>query len=575
MAMNKRTRAATESIAFLGAVAGILVLLNVLGVFFFGRIDVTKNKLFSLSDGSKRAVAGLEDNLEVTAYFTKDLPPPFNATERYVRDLLEEYAAASKGKLKLRFVNPAESEELAKQAEAEGVQRVAHQKIENDAVQVVEGYRGIVFNYLGERRAIAAVSGTEGLEYDITQTLRELAGEKTKIGVLTGHEGATLAQGLTALKQLLPTYDMVEVSAANSIDKALQALLVVAPETPLTDDELRNIDAYVMNGGSLGVFGGSLKVKQEQAELTATPVESGLNRLLEKWGVKLGNHVVADAQCGQAPLRTQFGIQLPVAFPPVPVIAFDDEQSKHPASYKLDQVYLPFGAELKETGELKADKDAKVTVLARTTKNSWLLGGESIDLKPRHPREWVLGQDRGPFPVAIAVEGKLPSAFRAEAVSSAEGAAPQGPRGPERAAVPVHVLVVGSSGFLRDEFLPPPGRSGEREINSTIAFGLNAIDWLAQEDALIAVRAKSVEDPLIEVPATVKEAEAEIKDAAKQGDESGAQAALDKRKSALDNWDQAKGRYKLLNVALMPLLLLGFGLLRWQSRKKKRKNIAL
>jgi gliding-associated putative ABC transporter substrate-binding component GldG len=575
MAMNKRTRAATESIAFLGAVAGILVLCNVLGVFFFGRLDVTQNKLFSLSDGSKRVVQNLEDNLEVTAYFTKDLPPPFNATERYVRDLLEEYATASNGKFKLRFVNPAESEELQKQAEAEGVQRVAHQKIENDAVQVVEGYRGIVFNYLGERRAIPAVSGTEGLEYDITQTLKELAGEKIKIGVLGGHEGPTLAQGLTVLKQLLPTYDVVETSAASPIDKTLQALLVVAPENPLSEDELRNIDAFVMNGGSLGVFGGTLKVKQEQAELTATPVDTGLNRLLEKWGVRIGKEVLADAQCGQAPFQTPMGIQIPVAFPPVPIISFDDEQSKHPAAYRLNQVFLPFGAPLQETGELKADKDVKLTVLARTTKNSWLLTGESIDLKPRHPREWVIGEQRGPFPMAIAIEGKLPSAFRAEAVSSAEGAAPQGPRGPERATKPVHVLVVGSSGFVRDEFLPPPDRAGQRDINSSVAFGLNAVDWLAQEDALIAIRAKSVEDPVIEVPQTVKEAETEVKDAAKQGDEAGAQAALDKRKVALEDWDQKKARYKLFNVIFMPALLVAFGLVRWQLRKKKRKNLSV
>lgn len=575
MAMNKRTRAATESIAFLGAVAGILILLNVLGVFFFGRVDVTRNQLFSLSEGSQRMVSGLEDKLEITAYFTQNLPPPFNATERYVRDLLEEYQAASKGKVKLRFVNPGESEELQQEAEADGVQRVAHQKIENDAVQVVEGYRGIVFSYLGERRAIPAVSGTEGLEYDVTQTIRELAGEKTKIGVLTGHEGPTLAQGLTVLKQLLPTYELVEVSAQSAIDKDLRALLVVAPETALSDDELRNLDAFVMNGGSLGVFGGSLNVKQDQAELTAKAVDTGLNRLLEKWGVRLDNQVVADARCGQAPLRTRLGIQLPVAFPPVPIITFDEEQAKHPVTYRLNQVFMPFGASLTQTGALKDDKEVKRTVLGLTSKNSWLIEGDNVDLKPRDPREWVMGPQRGPFPVAIALEGKLPSAFAAEAVSSADGSAPAGPRGPERAVKPVHVLVVGASGFVRDEFLPPPGSSGQRDINSSVAFGLNAIDWLAQEDALIAIRAKSVEDPMIEVPATLKEAETEIQDAAKQGDQAGAQAALDKRKVALEDWDAKKARYKLFNIALMPLLLLGFGLIRWQYRKKKRANISL
>lgn len=574
MAISKRTRAASESLAFLGVIAGILVALNVLGMFFFGRADVTDKRLFSLSDGSKRAVTNLEDQLEITAYFTKDLPPPFNATERYVRDLLDEYQAASKGKLKVRFINP-DTDEVRNTAETEGAQRVAHQKIENDAVQVVEGYRGLVFKYLGERRAIPAISGTEGLEYTITQMIKELVGDKVKIGVLTGHEGPTLAQGLTIIKQMLPTYELVEVNAASEINANLKALLVVAPETALTDDELRNIDAYVMKGGSLGVFGGSLKVKQEQADLTATPIDTGLNRLLEKWGVKLGNSVVADAQCGQAPLRTQLGIQIPVAFPPVPIIAFDEEQAKHPATYRLDQAFLPFGPALTLTDSLKGEKDIKVTVLGRTTKNSWLISGDNIDLKPRSPREWVISDQRGPFPVAVAVEGKLPSAFRAEAVSSAEGGAGAGPKGPERAEKVVHIFVVGSSGFLRDEFLPPPERAREGELTSSVALGLNAIDWLAQEDALIAIRAKNVEDPLIEVPATVKQAEEEARAAAKEGDQGGTSAALQKRKEAVEDWDAMKARYRLLNITLMPLLLIAFGLIRWQLRKQKRANIKL
>jgi gliding-associated putative ABC transporter substrate-binding component GldG len=573
MAMNKRTKRATESLLFLGVSAAIIVLLNLLGLFFFGRVDVTTNKLFSLSEGSKRAVQKLDDQLEITAYFTKDLPPPFNATERYVRDILDEYQAAAKGKLKVTFVNP-EDDDTRQEAEAAGVQKVAHQKIDNDAVSVVEGYRGITFSYLGETKALGAIQGTEGLEYDITEMIRLLAGEKTKIGVLSGHEGPTLAQGLKTFSGFLPTYDIVEVSAAQPIDQKLKALLIVAPESALSDDELRNIDAFVMNGGNLGVFGGAIKIKQDQAELSGTPVETGLNRLLEKWGVKLRSEIVADTRCGQAPYRTPFGISIPVAFPPVPVIDFDDKQSEHPVAYRLQQVFMPFIDPLQETGALKSEKDVQLTVIARSSKDSWTLKGETIDLKPRDPRQWSRSGDRGPFPLAIAIEGKLPSAFRAEALSSSDGAAPQGPRGPAVAQKPVHVFIAGSSGFIRDEFLPAP-QGGQAEMNPSVAFGLNAVDWLSQEDALIAVRAKSVEEPLIEVPATVKEAEAEATTAAKAGDETGTEAALEKRKGALQDWDAKKARVKLLNITLMPLLLLLFGVIRWQVRKQKRQKIAL
>ena len=572
MAMNKRTKKASESIAFLAIGFAIVVVLNALGIFFFGRIDATEQRLFSLSSGSERVVQGLEDNLEITAYFTEDLPPPFNATERYVRDLLDEYKSASGGKVSVRFVNP-KTDEVREQAESEGVKRVAHQKIENDAVQVVEGYRGIVFRYLGDRRAIAAVNGTQGLEYEITQTLRQLTGEKTKLGVLTGHDGPTQAEGLKVLKHFLPTYDIVDVDAKQPISPDLKALLVIAPETALTDDELRNIDAFVMTGHGLGVFGGSLKVNQEANDLSAAPIDTGLNRLLEKWGVKQLDDVVADAKCGQAPLRTPLGISIPVAFPPVPVVSFTEQQAEHPVAFRLQQVFLPFGSALKLTDALKGEKDVTQTVIASTTKNSWLIDGDKIDLKPRDPRTWSMSKDRGPFPVAVAIEGKLPSAFREEALSSSSDATAGGPRGPEVAEKPVHVMVVASSGFVRDEFLPSVEQS--QELNSPLAFGLNIIDWLAQEDSLIAIRAKGVEEPLIEVPASVADAEQEIRTAAEEGDEAGAQAALEKRKSAIENWDAKKASYKLMNMTLVPLLFIGFGVVRWQLRKKKRANVTL
>jgi ABC-2 type transport system permease protein len=574
MAMNKRTKAATESLAFLGVVAVSLVLLNILGVFFFGRADVTKNRLFTLSEGSKRVVSELNDNLEVTAYFTENLPAPFNATERYVRDILDEYAAASKGKMKVTFVNP-DSDEKKSAAETDGVQKVAHQKFgEEEGMQVVEGYRGIVFKYLGDRKALPTVAGTEGLEYDITQTLKQLTGEKVKIGVLGGHEGPTASDKMNTFKVLLPTYELVDVQASSPIDQSLRALLIVGPETALSEDELRNIDAYVMKGGSLGVFGGTMKVVQEQGELSAKPADSGINRLLEKWGVKMRSELVADAQCGQMPMRTQLGISIPVPYPPMPVLGFSEEQSSHPVLFRLPQALMPFATALKLTGEGKNDKDVKVTVLAESSKNSWLLKGDSIDLKPRNPREWQPPAMDGPQPVVVAIEGKLKSAFTAEAVSSAEGAAPSAPKGPARAEKPVHVLVVASNALLRDDFLPPPDKVSEQML-AFVSLPLNAIDWLAQEDALIAIRAKNVEEPMIEMPASIKQAEAEATTAAKAGDQSGTEAALQKRKDALDEWSGIKRRVRWLNVGLMPLLLIGFGLVRWQVRKSRRAKITL
>ena len=89
MSSKIQKRAASESLLFLLFAGGILILLNVLVAYFPSpRVDLTRNGLFSLAEGSERLAGSLDDRLEITAYFTENLPPPFNATERHVRDLL-------------------------------------------------------------------------------------------------------------------------------------------------------------------------------------------------------------------------------------------------------------------------------------------------------------------------------------------------------------------------------------------------------------------------------------------------------------------------------------------------------
>src|SRR4028118_361188 len=95
---------------FLAATIGCLVLLNILGLRTFGRFDATRDELYTLSKASQDTMAGLEDPVTVTAYFTEDLPPPYSGNARYVRDLLEEYRAASRGKLAFEFLDPMANE---------------------------------------------------------------------------------------------------------------------------------------------------------------------------------------------------------------------------------------------------------------------------------------------------------------------------------------------------------------------------------------------------------------------------------------------------------------------------------
>lgn len=574
-APSKAGRQQAESLGFLFIAAGVLAALNVLGVFFFFRGDTTHNRAYSLSAGSRRVVHDLDETLTVTAYFSEDLPAPFNSTERYVRDILREYQAAGGSHVNVRFVSP-DTDDEREEANDRGVQLVQHQNIENNSVSVVEGYRGIVFEYLGERQTIPVVQpDTQGLEYDITVAIKRLTGHRAPIGVLTGHEGPTLSQGLSTLQRMLPLYELREVNANEEIDRSLRALLIIDPQTEISDAELRHINQYVMRGGSLGVFGGAMKVDVSQApNLTATPTGANLNRLLSAWGMELGENIVADAQCGRVPYRTPIGIPIPVAYPPAPVVTFDEDQSSHPVLFRLNAAPLFFASSI-ETSEAFANEHGTVLMRSSGDQGSWLLSGASVDLHIREPREWrsTMGGTSGPFVLAAAVEAQLPSAFPA---ASGEGgdSTIEAPAHSETSDADdddeVRVLVVGTATVLRDEFLPQGDRVADSELAGSMALALNAVDWLAQDSDLIAIRAKTIEEPPLEVPQAIQDATNEVLETAETGDEGATQEALERRTRALENEDSRKNRYQFFNIVGVPFVVVLFGLGRWQLRKARR-----
>jgi ABC-type uncharacterized transport system involved in gliding motility auxiliary subunit len=182
----------------------------------------------------------------------------------------------------------------------------------------------------------------------------------------------------------------------------------------------------------------------------------------------------------------------------------------------------------------------------------------------------------------VAISGELPSAF-AEGMSSAEGAGRASSDGE------VRVLVSGTGAFLRDEFIPQAGPDGQRQLSGGLAFALNAIDWLAADDDLIAIRAKNVEDPALEIPAAVSqaeeaalEAEETAMGAAQQGDRETTEnaiaereAALDERKEAMKAWDSKKSAYRWLNTLGIPFAFALFGVLRWRARNARRKTMKI
>lgn len=559
-------RQGTEAILYLVVVLVVLVAANVVAHLKLGgaRIDLTETRRYSLSDASKRLVGSLEDDMEITAYFTADLPPPFNTHEQYVRNLLQEYEAASGGRIDVRFVNPDDDEEREEADEA-GVPEVEHRAIENDSFAVKQGYRGLVIRYLGDKQTIPVIQDVSGLEYEITQAIRQLVSEPLPIGLVTGHGGPTLTKGLSYFSEALPLYDVREVSLDEEIDSDLRAVLLIDPTEEFSEDELRRLDQFVMRGRSLGVFGGAFNVSLEGAP-SATAANTNLNMLLQGWGMQLGDGIVASAECLPLPMQR---LPIPVPYPPFPIAGIDEEAQEHPALFRLRQVPFAWAAPI-ETSDRFDELNGQRLALS-SDETSWAMAGESVQLRQRRPDEWRFEGERGPHTLLAAVEGTLPSAF-AEASSSESGSSVEAPAQSEGEA---RVLVAGSGWVLHEELIGYLQQIAPQAPAAAAAgpFALNSIDWLAQDADLIAIRAKNIEDPALDVPQNVRLAQEDIQAAAEEEDQEQFDDARDRHSEAMDAWAQKKWTYRLSIILGLPFLVALFGLIRWQMRKNKRASL--
>ncbi len=160
----------------------IAILAVLVGQNLFFRMDLTSNNLYSLSKASKEAVSTLKEPLTINVFFSKNLPAPYNNIERYLQDLLEEYAVYANKYLSYRFFDVSakegdlsdKAEENRKRAQDYGIYPVNVQTIEQDEAKVQRAYMGIVFIHGDIIERIPAVTSTEGLEYNITTTIKKM-----------------------------------------------------------------------------------------------------------------------------------------------------------------------------------------------------------------------------------------------------------------------------------------------------------------------------------------------------------------------------------------------------------------
>lgn len=522
------------------AVLGSLVLVNVLSHYSFARLDLTRDRQFTLSDATITTLEELKDPVTVRAYFSKDLPPPLSSHARYVRDLLEEYYANADGNLRYEFIDPLSEETEAdkekkkdvkqdifgravrEQTSVElelsglGIAPVQVRVNEDDKLEVKRAYLGIAINYGERREVIPVVQDTGGLEYDLTTLIRKLTREQTpKIAILQGHEGPDLQKDLGQAYGLMSQlYDVtpLDLTSAEKIPDDVNAILVVGPMTPFSEEEKKEIDRFIINGGAAAFLLDT--IKPDMQTLETEDADAGLSDLLASYGVTPQPGLVLDAECATISISQQKGfmrITQPVNYPYIPQPRSLDPY--HPLTRGLSQAVFPFMSPLQVTAPESNGVEAEV--LVRSSERSWV-ESPPYDLDPL--RRWTEDQvgTMAAHDLVVTITGVIPSHF---------GSEPPTTNGEQRKG---RVLVAGGAMFIQDQFLSMGNQ----------ALLLNLVDWLLLDDGLLSMRSRGLQAaPLEELT------------------------------------DGQRNAVKYLNMIGLPLVFVAFGLVRWRMRERRRARV--
>lgn len=558
---------------------GITVFVNrIVADMNIGRFDLTEGKIYTISDGAKNILAQLEVPVQVKYYVTPEgeLPAMLNTLPQDVKDKLDELSIASKGRLQYQVVNPTESPELEETLAQKGIRPFQVQSVERDAIGVKLVYSAISIGYKDKPEEILPQVLPETLdnfEYELlSNVLRIVREDQPIVAIYSTREPVDpqMAQFYMQLQQPIPEptdnfttipellrgegYDVrpVELTEESNVPDDAQTLLVLAPRN-INDRQRYEIHRVLARGGNVIVAAQKLTYSYDPGQrggfdISVRAQTTGVNDLLGEYGVRVDDRMLMDAQMATLAIpRTQtigglrFQMSEPVQAPMQIRVLGEGIRQDVPITAGVPEVLYLWGTQLiLDEGGVESSGLAATPLLTGSDK-AWVIDRQSgaltsADVNPDN-HELL---DR-PL-LGVMLEGVFPDPWEGEDPPAWPGAAADTTDAADDAAAdtlaaddteqaqPGRLLVFGCAKMFEDMLV-------EQQAHSL--FLLNAVDAVTLGNDLISIRSKVYERRTI-------------------GETSDAQKLL----------------FRGVNMGLVPIALVGFGLLRWGARRRESDRYA-
>jgi len=444
-----------------------VVVLNFISGNIRGRLDLTKEGLYTLSDGTREILGGLDDIVTLKLVISDELPAELQPTLRDVADLVADLREAAGGRLVVENLNPTDDEEVAREARNLGITQNEFNVLRDDEFVVRRGWFGLAILYADEREVIPFINRTDDLEFRLVSAILTMTTEERPgLAFLTGSGSQgpetfpSFAQGLSGRFDLR-TIDLTVDTVPDLSRDTLDIVVVAGPQQPLGAPAVEAIRSFIDAGGSALFLIDKHQVSPEAPMMY--PVFTGLEGFLEERGVGTDAGVVLDHGSNSKISMGRQGIFNVVR--PYPLWPIAVKGDAHPTTSDLNNLSMGWATVLTIT-------DSTVQRLWVTTELGAIQAAGGIIMP-----DALLEPDRNDFQTLTVAVALDPAADDGE---SSGGADP---------VTDGRMIVIGDVDFLQEQFVQANPQN--------LVFTLNAIDWLAQDEALIGIRSKLRTPPVM------------------------------------------------------------------------------
>jgi gliding-associated putative ABC transporter substrate-binding component GldG len=537
------------------------------------RLDLTKEKRFTISQPTKKLIHGLNDRVSITVFLSGELPAGFKKLANSTKDLLQEFKEVSKRNIQYSFAKPGEGLGDSAQAQFQDSLRRLGLNPMNIHAQVKEGqgqeqrlvYPGALISYKDRVMAVdllqgqSAVDGINSLnnaeallEYKFARAIQKITQDSVPVVAYLAGNGEPLSYNVTSFVENVLKRDYVTrifpIDSFPEIPPVFNAVVIVKPTIPFTDIQKVKLDQYVMHGGKImwlvdELYAEMDSLQRAQNDFIAFDRNLNIEDLLFKYGVRINPDLLQDLNADKVPsVVGSMGGKPQMELLPWPYFPLLSNYTNHPIAKNLDYVVSQFPNSI---DTVKADGITKTILLASSANSRVLSTPAKVSFQSIQTEDDLKTFNKPNVPVAVLLEGKFQSLF-ANRLTQQQKDAFAGP-GAFASSSPDNKMIVISDGDIalnavtqKEGPLPLGMNMFTQYQYANKDFLSNCLEYLTDNSGILEARSKDYTLRL-----------------------------LDKKKI-----ESEKSKWQIINIVLPLLIVFVFGILYQYIRKRKYRSEA-